>query len=387
MGKTRKSYKSILSIIIAFVFLLSVIISMWFTYGANPDNPHDFGYKNEYLYALIGLIFPLFLIGFTYKPVVARFKDLQEDVSKRWHKLRPITDKHKKTCISNTIRKFRLLYDTDFWITVLSTSKHKYLGFLGRFIIFIWSIGWFLYYVAIWGDFNHLHTISGTLLYSAMSSFDLFLIDINGNIIDNVNINYITGPLVALIGITSVCASLSLFSLVIGMFLTRLAIHLKGDEVEITSISNNHIYIFFGKNDKSLAISESIQEKDRQRGLVIFVECVELDDNDDDGWNNIVKVFSSHDRLRYDHIGYSNQIHLITHVSIEEANELCINGVASFWDALGLSEIKERLIALSKLMPIELEEDHDFQNEVHFFFMSDDRDKNVLHSKISDRTI
>lgn len=382
MGKTRKSYKSHLSTIFVFVFLLFIIISMLFTYGANPDNPHDSGYKSEYLYALIGLIFPLSLIGFTFKPVVTKFKDLYNDVLKRWHKLRPITDKHNKSCILITICKFRLLHDTDFWITILSTSKEKYLGFLGRFIIFIWSIGWFLYYVAIWGDFNHMHTISGTLLYSAMSSFDLFLIDINGNIIDNVNIGYLTGPLVALIGITSVCASLSLFSLVIGMFLTRLVIHLKGNKVEITPTSNNHIYIFFEKNDKSLAISESIQEKDRQRCLVIFVECLELDDNDDDGWNNIVKVFSSHDRLRYDHIGYSNQIHLISHVSLEDANELCINGVSDIWDALGLSKIKERLIVLSKLTPIELDDDNDFQNEVHFFFMSDDRDKNVLHSKI-----
>lgn len=384
MGKTKKSY-TVFYVITVFVFLLFVIASMWFTYGVNSENQYYSGYKNEYLYALIGLIFPLLLIGFSCKPAVSNFRKLFEDILERWHKLKPNTEKYaesNKSYMSTFIRRFRLFYDADFWITILSTPREKYLGFLGRFIILIWSIGWFLYYIAIWGDFNHVHTISGTLLYSAMSSFDLFLIDINGNIIDNVDINYFTGPLVALIGITSACASLSLFSLALGMFLTRFVMHLKGNEVEITPTTNNHIYMFFEKNDKSLAISESIQEKDHQRGLVIFVECIELDGKDDDGWNNIVKVFSSQDRLRYDHIGYSNQIHLKSHVSIEDANELSKNGTHNIWEALGLSEIEERLIALSKLTPKKLEEEEDFQNEVHFFFMSDDRDKNVLHSKI-----
>lgn len=382
MDKAKRSYKAVYTIIV-FVFLLFVIVSMWFTYGKDSVNQYDSGYNNEYLYGLIGIIFPILLIGFSFKPAVSKFKDLRDDILGRWNNLNSDTvTQNSNKSMSNVIHGFRLLHDADFWITILSTSREKYLGFLGRFIIFIWSIGWFLYYIAIWGDYNHVHTVSGTLLYSAMSSFDLFLIDINGNIIDNVDIKYFTGPLIASISITSVFASLSLFSLAIGMFLTRLVIHLKGNEVEITPTSNNHIYIFFEKNDKSLAISESIQEKDCQRGLVIFVECIELDDNDDDGWNNIVKVFSSQGRLRYDHIGYSNQIHLKSHISIEEAIELSKNGSQSIWDTLGLSEIKERLITLSKLTPIKLEEEKDFRNEVHFFFMSEDRDKNVLHSKI-----
>lgn len=378
--------------IIALLFLLCVTMSMFWTYGTGSTLALPSTYKPEYLFGLIGIIFPILLIYKFFTPVRTKYREVHSDVAERWKRLRhKIINKSSIISFSKirrykflfkSVRSIRSLYNTDFWITVLSTSKEKYLGFLGRFIILIWSFGWLLYYIAIWGDFDHVHTISGNLLYSAMSSFDLFLVDINGNIIDNIDLNWLTGLLVGLIGITSVCASLSLFSLVLGMFLTRLVIHLKGKEVEITPTSNNHIYIFFEKNDKSIAISESILEKDHRRGLVIFVECTELDDDDDDGWNNIVKVFSSQNRLRYDKIGYSNQIHLKSHVSIEDANEQCKNGILNLWDALGLPEIKERLSALSKLTPLYSEDEKYFQNEIHFFLLSDDRDKNVLHAKI-----
>ncbi len=391
MKKSHKPYTTLYTVI-AILFLLCIVFSMFWTYGTSPISNNSATCKSEYLYGLIGTIFPIILFCITFKPVCAKYRALRSDVAGRWKRLRPKPIAKRSSLSFSKIRRyigllklvrsFKLLYNTNFWITILSTSKEKYLVFLGRFIVLIWSFGWLLYYIAIWGDFNHVHTISGNLLYSAMSSFDLFLIDINGNVIDNIDLNYLSGPLVALIGITSVSASLSLFSLVLGMFLTRLVIHLKGNEVEITPTENNHIYIFFEKNEKSITISESILEEDPQRGLVIFVECTELNDDDDDGWNNIVKVFSSQNRLRYDKVGYSNQIHLKSHVSIEDANEQCKNGTRNLWDTLGLSEIKERLGVLSKLKPINSGSEKNSQNEVHFFFMSDDRDKNVLHSKI-----
>lgn len=382
MTKTRKSNNAIYAII-AIAFMLCIIISMWFTYGGSPTNDSISSCRIEDFYGLIGIIFPTLLICFALKPSYTKFKVLTKDVNKRWDNTRPKSDDNKDSFLSKILYKFKLLYNTDFWITLLSTSKEKYLGFLGRFIVLLWAIGWFLYYIAIWGDFSSSHTISGTLLYSAMSSFDLFLVDINGNIIDNVKMGYLAGPLIASIGIISVLASLSLFSLVLGMFLTRLVINLKGKEVEITPELNNHIYIFFEKSDKAIALSKSILKSDPQRGLVIFVENVDLEDDDDDGWSNIVKVFSTHDKLRYDNIGYSRQIHLKTHISIESAHEQCKNGITdSIWEALGLSEISERMTLLSTLKPHRIDNtDENYQNELHIFFLSDNRNENILHTK------
>lgn len=362
-----KKYRQYLLPLLIALGLIVIIAALSLPYGIVASDFNHPGFRPKYLYMLAGLVFPILVIAFTIKPVNKKFKDLKFEVASHRKQNRDVTPL------------------SDFWLSLLSIPKEKYLSFLGRFIVLIWGLGWFLYYVAIWADFNHPHSISGILIYSAISALDLFFIDINSTILDNIQkIPYLVGPLVAAISFVAVLSSLSLFSLVIGMFLTRLLVYMKGREVVVTPYANNHIYIFFEKNEKVETLSKDILRADPKRGLVIFVEHEELSDDDKDGWSNLIKVFSSQRKLRYDSLNLSNQIHLKTHVSIGEAHSLWEKGIyPDLWDALGLPEIKDKLNSLARLNPQKENDKEDkYQSAVHLFFLSDNRDQNVLNSKL-----
>ena len=366
------------SIKIAIISLIAIILLL------------PFGELNEYskpirsfsnIFGLAGLIIP---VGFCiasiklFKPSLHKLNDLFN------HNVREIREHLDKTEYSAPKSKWKVGRNLKLYYlpAIVSLQKSTYLGCLGRSVLLFWSAGWILYYIAIWGDFSRAHTLSGTLLYSAMSALDLFLVDINGNIIDSIEIPYIGSMIVALICLTAVCASITLFSLIIGMFLSRLVQYSLGREAIVSAKTNNHIYIFFGHNDNAEILAKDIAKNDSKLSLILYVDFIELNNDDEDGWSNIVKVFSTKRTLRYDVIDFSHVIHLSTHITIPQAYNIHKERDSDFWSSINLDVVNDILGKLPTLETIPDKDNNYDGPQVHIFLMSDDRDKNVLEAKI-----
>lgn len=371
-----------------FLFLTSVIICIIGIFIT--DGNQGFNYRTAILY--FGSLIPFIVFLCSLNVFIPKWNAICNDITKRWTNNSTLDVTRK----SGSFKNFKLIWkcfsNIDLIKTALSTPKGLFLNFLGRLVFCIWAFGWLLYDLAIISDGKTAHSLTGSLLYSAMSSFDLFLVDINGNIIDNIDlqlwgINF-SGCLAALITITAVLASCSLLSIIIGMFLTRIIDYIKASEVRVSENDNKHVYIFWGENEKAIALSQSInglnennqidKEAGDPHGLIVFINPIQFNEDNEDGWSNIVELFSSKRKMCYDDEGNSKIVHLQTHYGLEEAIHKANQNNITVWSALDLNTLNsiiEQLKALSL-------DTQCTDCKLHIFFLSEDRDKNVSYSKV-----
>lgn len=372
---------------VSFLILLALgLIGCCFTlYGKNSEKSSDY----SYWWLFMGVL-PVFIFLLAIKGLPKKFSTLRKDINKRWEKYNSLNAENIQSNKWDRFKKgFKSLFRLEFGITLLSTPKNVLIPFLGQVIFIIWSFGWGLYTVAIWSDVRSAHSITGTLLYAAMSSLDLFFFDINGNVIDKIWLpNYGTAILTGLISITSVLASLALGSIILGMFLTRIVNYLKAKRISVNPDSNNHLYIFFNQNETTEFLAKDIQKSD-PRGVVVMVHTATIKDDEEDGWKYFFSLFASKDRMDSETDLDEKRLHLHTSVSIEEAADLINNEKnLSIWQALRLDTVERFINEMyrnSQKISVEkgkiLHEDP-LANHINLFFFSTDRDKNVLNSKI-----
>lgn len=350
-------------LILALAMIGMIFLQYTFTsYLISPDS---------YCWWLFIAILPTAVFAWAISKMPGAFKMLRKDLAVRWSASHPeqVEIEHNPGRGS----RFSRLFNIDFGITLLSTPKNILLPFLGRLILTIWSFGWILYTVAVWADINGVHSVTGTLLYAAMSSFDLFLFDINGNIIDNIDLPGLwTGILKGLLGITSILASCALGSIVIGMFLTRFINFLKSKAIRMGDGRYKNLYIFFDQTESAQILADDILKNDAQ-GVVVTLHSANVKDDEADGWENILGIFASRERMKSMSDINSRRLHLHTSRTVEEADEMYRSGkYPSLWESLDVTTLSRLIKELGTTPGAHL----------RLFFMSDNRDRNVLNTKI-----
>lgn len=259
----------------------------------------------------------------------------------------------------------------------------------------MWSIGWILYICALWSNFNSDGNYAEILGYAGMSSLDLFMLDINGNIIDNINggindPNLVRWPRVLKGGIVliSMLSALCTFFILISLFYSRFSAFLHSRTIKVTPTSNNHIYIFKGTGNKQQYLAKSIAKRD-PRHLIIFIDSEDTKESEDiDGWTKVVNHLTLKNPIAAKMNQNSHGMFLISEGSIVDFNSNEIKTIApkDFWLQLGLKRVHLLLEQLNRNVPIKIsDDDKDIDNQVHFFFLSENRDHNISDaSAISD---
>lgn len=253
---------------------------------------------------------------------------------------------------------------------VLGLPKRYFIPQLAYVMMLLWSIGWGLYMLALWSNYESDSNMAELLGYSAMASLDLFLLDINGNILDNIgrsipdfNASVLKGSIV----VTSIISACCSFSLLIRLFLHSLlsAIHTSSIKVSDTT---THLYLFFGINDKSLSLAKSIKKGDA-KSLVIFIEQATTDTDETDGIQNILHIVSPASSMRSSVELDEKTIHLYSTGDLAECSHDC-----DFWLSIGLETVDKMISDLCERPDVS-------ECQLKVFFMSEDRDKNVSDSK------
>lgn len=127
------------------------------------------------------------------------------------------------------------------------------------------------------------------LLRSIVCSLDLFMLDIDSNVLDQVSGHHYLKGLISIQAVLSFsCTVAVLLSLVYARVKAYRKLHWQ------TKIDNNHnhLYVFFGMNEPSRLLAKSIRKEEGEQALIVIVEKSPVDDKDRGGWNSIVEMFT-----------------------------------------------------------------------------------------------
>ena len=356
-------------IVIPFAIVLIVILGCFLdiSYGS-----FDGSFSHSYIYGW-GIIKTLIFLEIL--PVVVVLFSLyllnrQYSKIKRYRKVNPIE------------YPFGLLNIFKKRIKSVLTLPHRFfIPLIAYFMLLFWAIGWGLYIYALWTSYSSNSNVAELLGYSAMSSLNLFLLDINGNILDSVGLtikDVNESLLKGSITITGLCASFCSFFLIIKLFLFKLLSVYHTAHIRITPTKGNHVYVFWGVNDKSIQLAESIKSEDKNRALIIYIEHDTDTDENRDGLdvilNHLASPGSKISSIKLD----GNTVYLSATETLENIIES-----SSIWSELGIEEMEGILQQLDLNKPEALKEEDSLSviNSLHFFFMSADRDVNVLLAK------
>ena len=200
------------------------------------------------------------------------------------------------------------------------------------------------------------------LLRSIVCSLNLFMLNIDSNVLDGVKEHYY------LKGLISIQAVLS-FSCTVGLLISLVYARVKAFFIlhKRTTIDkdHNHLYVFFGLNEPSKLLAKSIREREGERALIVIVEKSTIDDEDRGGWNSIVGMFT-HKRQTFAEADELNARITFTETKICEVDK---DNLSNF-DILGGLNLQILRILIQRLPFVE-------EAELHVFFLSDNEDENI----------
>lgn len=254
------------------------------------------------------------------------------------------------------------------WIKTIDYQNRRgqNLKLLGSTMLFLWSIGWALYLQAfLYFDSKYLFVNSELLLRSAVASLDLFMLDIDSNILDQISGHAHLKGAISFVSLLSFsCTAGMLISLVSARLLAYSKLWL-GSKV---STAHSHLYLFWGMNKNMELLAGSIRNKDN-KSIRIFIDKTKNDEDDgDEGWDHLMNLLS-HRREAYKKVKELDARLALTNCSlnslIKDEDELRLKDV---WGETGLNDIKNKIIKLGKIKD---------DAELHIFFLSENEAENI----------
>ena len=247
--------------------------------------------------------------------------------------------------------------------------KHN-LQLLGKIIVWVWSGGWLLYFLAI-AIAKTPHVGAELLWRSAIASLNLFLTNIDSTIIDDIQGHDVLKGLISCVGFAAViCTVLLILSLVLYRLMAYLHIkHL------VINDKRNHLYVFFGMNDASKLLANSVYKEDPQ-SVIVFVESSqnndsEQDDDKIDGWKNLVNLLTYRRNVFLEANEDERRALTISNCDICSLDTKD-NFETDVLGNIGIESVKRLIQGLKSVNDPQL----------HVFFLSEDRETNVQSTAI-----
>lgn len=213
-----------------------------------------------------------------------------------------------------------------------------------------------------------LFTNAEYLLRSLVCSFQLFTASIDSNVLDGIKSHEYVKGLISLQAILSFACTVAIL---ISLAYARVRAYIKLHKQTTIDESQNHLYVFFGMNEPSKLLAKSIQAKEKNRGVILFIENNQVNDDDKNGWDSIVGLFT-HRRQTFSEADSLDARVTFTEtrlcdVDIEDINDNDL-GKKDVLKEINLIKLKELICKLK---------DYPTNAELHVFFLSSNEDENI----------
>lgn len=211
------------------------------------------------------------------------------------------------------------------------------------------------------------HDINNVELFlrSMICSLDMFMLDVDSNILDNLSKHAVMK------GILMFQASLSFLStvsLLITLIYSRMKAYYILHRKTRVSDAKNHLYLFFGLDDNSRLLARNIAEHD-PKALSVFIDEASLDEeNDNDSWENIVNLFTHRHRT----FEIADEAHALVAIGSRNFSDIPDSDLAGedvdVFAIIGLDKVRQFIESLPQ---------HPDGARLDIFFLSDDEDRNI----------
>ena len=261
------------------------------------------------------------------------------------------------------IKPTHRLYAKDFSLKFMATL-------MGFFLIVGTLLYLYVFYTighdpALSKELQHIVQFSNAeyLLRSLICSLDLFMLDVDSNILDRLDGH------AALKGWLSIQAVLSFactVAMLVGLVYSRLLAYYRLNYATKISDTKNHLYLFFGNNEPSELLIKDIVKND-PRAVAIIIDEANVKEDDNDEWEGIVsliahkqKVFKTADKIGANVAIASQQLDDID-------DDIAAREDFDAFGYLGLSRIKKFIDRLSQTS----------NPQLHIFFMGENEELNI----------
>lgn len=282
--------------------------------------------------------------------------------------------------------KLLMKYGKRWWIGRKSkvANKERFILFLVSLIILFLSTGTALYLWAfqcesidtVQKDDRFIFINAEYLLRSLVCSFQLFTANIDSNVLDGIKGHeYVKG----LISLQAVLSFSCTVAVLISLVYVRLRAYVKFHKLTTINQDHNHLYVFFGMNEPSRLLANSIRKRNDGNSLVVFVEKNQMDDEGQSGWSSIVGMFTHRRQIFAEADELNARVTFVEtrlcDVDIDDIddNEL---GKKDILKEINLVKLKETILKLK---------DYPQDAELHVFFFSSNEDENIQAMSILSR--
>ena len=244
-------------------------------------------------------------------------------------------------------------------------SQHVKL--LGSVMFLLWSIGWLLFVQALlYFPDCHRFVHAELLLRSAIASLDLFMLDIDSNVLDHLKDHPLLKGAISFVSVLSFSCTISLL---LSLFSARLRTYFK---LFFTKVNRDcpHIYIFFGINEQTEILAKNVRDEDPSSVRIVVEQTHRKDDEEKEGWNHVIGIMT-HRKESFQKIR-----NMGSHLSLTSVDPSDID--ISKKDVLGeanLNMVRKKICRLSEIKT-------SLDKKLHIFFLSDNEEKNILSTAI-----
>ena len=181
------------------------------------------------------------------------------------------------------------------------------------------------------------------LLHAAICSIDLFMLDVEVDILNAISVHEMLRGVIAIQAVLSFSCTLALLG---NLVYVRLRAYMKLHQQTKVDAHHNHMYLFFGMNEPAEVLARSIREKEGERAQIIFVEYNQKDEENQDGWNAIIGFFAQRKQV------YSGVDEIDARVTFTEA-QLCDlkredDGISDILTEMNLTKLRSLLLKLEQ---------------------------------------
>ena len=201
------------------------------------------------------------------------------------------------------------------------------------------------------------------LMRSIVCSLDLFMLDIDSNVLDLLKHHQ---HLKGLISIQAVLSFSCTVAVLISLVFARVRAYFKLHRKNVINEAHNHLYVFFGMNEPSLILAKSIRKKEGDRASILVVEKSPVDDDDRGGWDSMVGMFT-HKAQTFIEVEELNAMVTFTETRLcdIDKDQLEKNDILA---EMNLRILKSLILKLADRIP---------DAQLHVFFFSGNEDENI----------
>ena len=170
--------------------------------------------------------------------------------------------------------------------------RERFLLFLASLMFLFLTTGTALFMMAFVYEYeegNGAFINSEYLLRSLACSFQLFTGNIDSNVVDGIKDHAYLKGLISLQATLSFCCTIAVL---LSLAYARVSAYYRLHKNTKIDAEHSHLYVFFGMNDPSRLLAKSIKEREGSKAIVVFVENMTQSDDNTNGLDNIVGLFT-----------------------------------------------------------------------------------------------